>query len=296
MLDNLSRTRSSTRRPETVVDDRLAGRAATACTSRWPTRAPASTDDERARLFERFYRGEASRGGAAGTGLGLSVVEALAARWEGRAQHRQSRGGRSASPSCSCPPIALYQHLIARSKGFTRPWLASPHDPEATRQAASRLRSPGLIAAAVAIGLLANTISGDSVGLSAEPLSAGDTLAPPASERRRAAARRPAQRRADVRRQRGGGGGAGPPRAARGPQAADEAADGPTAQASNGADRRSTAAATIRAGPGAAVGARTTAAPTTAARTTAAPTTAPARGRTTVSTTDGRDLLADCRA
>ena len=34
----------------------------------------------------------------------------------------------------------------------------------------------GLVAA-VAIGLLANTISGDSVGLSAEPLSAGDTLA-----------------------------------------------------------------------------------------------------------------------
>lgn len=44
--------------------------------------------------------------------------------------------------------------------------------------------------AAVAIGLLANTISGDSVGLSAAPLSAGDTLAPPASERRQAAERR----------------------------------------------------------------------------------------------------------
>ena len=58
----------------------------------------------------------------------------------------------------------------------------------------------GLVAA-VAIGLLANTISGDSVGLSAEPLSAGDTLAPPASERRRVEARRAlAQRRADERR------------------------------------------------------------------------------------------------
>jgi signal transduction histidine kinase len=34
-------------------------------------------------VFERFYRGEASRGGAPGTGLGLSVVEALANRWEG---------------------------------------------------------------------------------------------------------------------------------------------------------------------------------------------------------------------
>jgi hypothetical protein len=39
------------------------------------------------------------------------------------------------------------------------------------------------IAAAVTIGLLANSISGDSVGLSAEPLSAGDALAPRAAGR-----------------------------------------------------------------------------------------------------------------
>jgi signal transduction histidine kinase len=41
---------------------------------------------ERERVFERFYRGEASRGGAPGTGLGLSVVEALAGRWGGTVQ------------------------------------------------------------------------------------------------------------------------------------------------------------------------------------------------------------------
>src|SRR4051794_17871572 len=35
----------------------------------------------------------------------------------------------------------------------------------------------GLVAA-VGIGLLANSISGDNVGLGAEPLSAGETLAP----------------------------------------------------------------------------------------------------------------------
>src|SRR5215208_5471425 len=34
------------------------------------------------------------------------------------------------------------------------------------------------VAAAVGIGLLANTISGSSVGLGAEPLSAGETLVP----------------------------------------------------------------------------------------------------------------------
>ena len=38
---------------------------------------------ERERVFERFYRGEASRDGVSGTGLGLSVVEALAERWDG---------------------------------------------------------------------------------------------------------------------------------------------------------------------------------------------------------------------
>ena len=38
------------------------------------------------------------------------------------------------------------------------------------------------LAAAVGIGLLANTISGDSVGLGAEPLSAGETLAPAATK------------------------------------------------------------------------------------------------------------------
>jgi hypothetical protein len=41
----------------------------------------------------------------------------------------------------------------------------------------------GLLAAA-GIGLLANSISGDNVGLSAEPLSAGETLAPSADDRR----------------------------------------------------------------------------------------------------------------
>ena len=44
---------------------------------------PGLDPDEAERVFQRFYRGSASRGGAAGTGLGLAVVEALAARWGG---------------------------------------------------------------------------------------------------------------------------------------------------------------------------------------------------------------------
>ena len=44
---------------------------------------PGLDPDESERVFQRFYRGSASANGAAGTGLGLAVVEALAARWGG---------------------------------------------------------------------------------------------------------------------------------------------------------------------------------------------------------------------
>ena len=44
---------------------------------------PGIEPSERERVFERFFRGSASRGGAAGTGLGLAVAEELAARWGG---------------------------------------------------------------------------------------------------------------------------------------------------------------------------------------------------------------------
>ena len=54
---------------------------------------PGIGDAEHERLFERFYRGEAGRGGAAGTGLGLSVVEALATRWNGHARLTNRREG-----------------------------------------------------------------------------------------------------------------------------------------------------------------------------------------------------------
>jgi signal transduction histidine kinase len=52
---------------------------------------------EREQVFERFFRGEAARGGAPGTGLGLSVVETLAERWGGsvRLTEREERGTRA---------------------------------------------------------------------------------------------------------------------------------------------------------------------------------------------------------
>ena len=39
--------------------------------------------DEQAHVFERFFRGRQGRVAAPGTGLGLAVVAALAARWGG---------------------------------------------------------------------------------------------------------------------------------------------------------------------------------------------------------------------
>jgi signal transduction histidine kinase len=54
---------------------------------------PGIEPDERERAFERFYRGSASRGGAPGTGLGLSVVEALARRWGGSVRLEDRAGG-----------------------------------------------------------------------------------------------------------------------------------------------------------------------------------------------------------
>ena len=56
---------------------------------------------ESERVFERFYRGAASRGGASGTGLGLAVVEALARA--GAARSRSRTGPRAArAPRCRC--------------------------------------------------------------------------------------------------------------------------------------------------------------------------------------------------
>jgi signal transduction histidine kinase len=44
---------------------------------------PGLDPEEADRVFQRFYRGSASRDGTKGTGLGLAVVESLAARWNG---------------------------------------------------------------------------------------------------------------------------------------------------------------------------------------------------------------------
>ena len=77
-------------------DDRV-GRATASARLAVLDEGPGIDPDERERVFERFYRGEASRDGAPGTGLGLAVVEALARRWGGSVElsHRAAGGTRA---------------------------------------------------------------------------------------------------------------------------------------------------------------------------------------------------------
>ncbi len=82
---------------------------------------PGLDPDESERVFERFYRGSASANGAAGTGLGLAVVEALAARWGGEVTlaNRPEGGARAevalrAAPALRTPDPELDESLPGR--------------------------------------------------------------------------------------------------------------------------------------------------------------------------------------
>lgn len=56
-------------------------------------RGPGLAPGEAEHVFGRFYRGSASRHGAPGTGLGLTIVETLARRWGGSAALGDRPGG-----------------------------------------------------------------------------------------------------------------------------------------------------------------------------------------------------------
>ncbi len=57
--------------------------------------------DERERVFDRFYRRAGS--GGAGSGLGLSIVKAIAARHGGRVELAEAPGGRGLSARVTLP-------------------------------------------------------------------------------------------------------------------------------------------------------------------------------------------------
>ena len=70
---------------------------------------PGIPPEERAHVFERFYRGTEGRGAGPGTGLGLAIVAELADRWDGRVELLDGPGTRvratfPAVPADSSPP------------------------------------------------------------------------------------------------------------------------------------------------------------------------------------------------
>ena len=58
-------------------------------------RGPGLGGEDPEELFERFHRGEASRGGSPGTGLGLAIARELAARWGASLRISERPGGGS---------------------------------------------------------------------------------------------------------------------------------------------------------------------------------------------------------
>ena len=123
ILDNLVENAlnySPSGRAVTVSWGSAAGQAFVAVADEGPGIAP----QDRARVFERFYRGDAGRD-APGTGLGLAVVEALAQRWGGRVLLADRAGGGTraevrlpasgAEPSLPDPEPPLEKALPERS-------------------------------------------------------------------------------------------------------------------------------------------------------------------------------------
>jgi two-component system, OmpR family, sensor kinase len=93
MVDNLVENALNYMAPDTPIRiewGREAGEAFIAVLDRGAGIDPEEAD----RVFDRFYRGSASRGGTIpGTGLGLAIVDALAGRWGARATLAPRPGG-----------------------------------------------------------------------------------------------------------------------------------------------------------------------------------------------------------
>jgi signal transduction histidine kinase len=68
--------------------------------------------DERARVFERFYRGETGRSAGPGTGLGLAIVAELVRRWGGSVELAPGRGTRI---ELSLPQLPILDRPLTES-------------------------------------------------------------------------------------------------------------------------------------------------------------------------------------
>ena len=153
-------------------------------------RGPGLPAGEEQRVFERFYRGSAA--GVARRRIGPGPGDrARARRALGRdgldraTAHGRRRACRGAA-SRRRRPAALYRALTG---SWTRPYPAgaSIESCSESAQPATSLLAVAGLALAVGVGLAANAVSEDSIGLSAEPLGAQEALAPPAGQRDRPA-------------------------------------------------------------------------------------------------------------
>ena len=143
---------------------------------------PGIAPDEAEAVFERFHRGAAGRRAPGGTGLGLTIARTLARRWAGdvtianrieggaRAVLRLPRVGSSRDEAAACGRRRLRRRFAGGA-------LASM-----TMRTRSLLAwiAAGLIGLALAAGVTyaATQLSSQRIGLSAEPPSAGEELAP----------------------------------------------------------------------------------------------------------------------
>ena len=161
---------------------------------RCSTAGPGLAGEEVETVFERFHRGRAGRAGPAGTGLGLAIARELARRWGGDVELANRPDGGA--------PVARIT-VPARFPPLT-PWLPWRMNRSALLWALAALAGVVLVAG---VTYAASGLCTQAIGLSSEPLTAGDDLSPDATatppprgdagpRRRPPPSRRPPPRRA----------------------------------------------------------------------------------------------------
>jgi len=92
---------------------------------------PGLAEDERSRVFDRFYRGRSRSDAPPGTGLGLSIVETLARRWKGSAGIENRPGGGACARVVLPSAAGALDHGVEAQAELTSVDLDAPPAPEA---------------------------------------------------------------------------------------------------------------------------------------------------------------------